>query len=127
MPSYKRNSGAKKKTVDIGRRFEARAEAFYCDNGFEIIERNWRAGRKEIDLIVRKGNLLAFVEVKAASSTSFGHPSEKVDQKKQAYLTEAAHRFIAERGISGVDLRFDVITFVGGMLEHFPGAFEATG
>ncbi|UCG62220.1 MAG: YraN family protein [Candidatus Zixiibacteriota bacterium] len=127
MPSSNRDPNLKKKTVAVGRRFEARAETFYSENGYEIIERNWRAGRKEIDLIVRKDSVLAFVEVKAASSTSFGHPSEKVDEKKRAHLTEAAHRFIAERGIKGVDFRFDVITFVRGKLEHFPGAFEATG
>jgi putative endonuclease len=127
MPSSKKEASPKKKTVSVGREYEARAEAFYVQHGYEIIERNWRGGRKEIDLIVRKGQLVSFVEVKAAASERFGHPSEKVDAKKQAHLTEAAQRYIAEKEIAGVDLRFDVITFVKGKLEHFPNAFEATG
>ena len=126
MPSSKRESYSKKKTVSVGREFEARAETFLVQNGYEVIERNWRGGRKEIDLIARKDEVVAFVEVKAAASERFGHPSEKVDKKKQAHLTEAARRYIVDKAITGVDLRFDVITFVNGKLEHFPGAFEAT-
>lgn len=126
MPCSKKDSPAKKKTVSIGREFESRAETFYLQQGFEIVERNWRGGRKEIDLIVRKDQLVAFVEVKASATARFGHPSERVDARKQARLTEAARRYITEKELTGVDLRFDVITFVSGKLEHFPGAFEAT-
>ena len=126
MPSSKRDTSPKKKTLSVGREFESRAEAYLVRNGYEVIERNWRGGRKEIDLIVRKDQLVAFVEVKASSSERFGHPSEKVGARKQAHLIEAARRYIADKEITGVDLRFDVITFVNGNLEHFPGAFEAT-
>jgi len=56
----------------------------------------------------------------------FGHPVEKVDRRKIINLTKAARQFVIERDISGCDLRFDIVTFVNGELEHFPGAFEAT-
>lgn len=111
--------------TDIGRRYEDQAALFFERSGYEILERNWRAGRKEIDLIVRNREVVAFVEVKAAISDKYGHPSEKVDARKQQHLIEAARRFITEKEIAGVDLRFDVITFTGGKLEHYPGAFEA--
>jgi len=126
MPSYERDADSRTPRIDIGRRYEDQAALFFKRLGYEILERNWRAGRKEIDLIVRNSHVVAFVEVKAAASERFGHPSEKVDRRKQGHLTEAARRFIAEKEISGVDLRFDVITFTGGNLEHYPGAFEAT-
>lgn len=125
MPSSKSNSGRKATKTDIGRRYEQQAALFFEREGFKVLARNWRAGRKEIDLIVRKGDVVAFVEVKAALSTRWGHPAEKVDRKKQTHLTEAARRFIDDNKIAGVDLRFDVVTFTGGKLEHYPNAFEA--
>jgi len=126
MPSSEKDADSRIPRTDIGRRYEDQAALFFERLGYEILERNWRAGRKEIDLIVRNGDVVAFVEVKAAASERFGHPSEKVDRKKQAHLTEAARRFIIEKEITGVDLRFDVITFTRGNPEHYPGAFEAT-
>ncbi len=91
-----------------------------------MVERNWQASHLEIDLIVRKDDLVVFVEVKSSSGMKFGHPVEKVDRRKTINLTKAARQFVIERDISGCDLRFDVVTFVNGELEHFPGAFEAT-
>ncbi|MEW6411383.1 MAG: YraN family protein [Candidatus Zixiibacteriota bacterium] len=127
MPSFKKQTTAKKKTTSIGRRYENLAARFFLDNGYEILQRNWRSGRKEIDLIVKKDHLIAFVEVKAARSVRFGHPAEKVNQKKRENLTQVARQYLSEHGIEGMDLRFDVVTFVDGQIEHFPGAFEATG
>jgi putative endonuclease len=69
---------------------------------------------------------VAFVEVKAATSTRYGHPAEKVDKRKQEHLTQAAQQYLLKKKLPDVDLRFDVITFVEENLEHFPGAFEAT-
>lgn len=110
----------------IGQRFEDQAASFLEQQGFEIIERNWRAGHKEIDIIARKKSLLVFVEVKASMTSSFGHPAERVTPTKMKNLSEAAQRYVLERGISGCDLRFDVITFSDGRLEHYPDAFPFT-
>jgi putative endonuclease len=113
-------------TVHRGRRFEKQAALFFEQQGYEVVERNWQASHLEIDLIVRKDDLVVFVEVKSSSGMKFGHPVEKVDRRKIINLTKAARQFVIERDISGCDLRFDVVTFVNGELEHFPGAFEAT-
>lgn len=113
-------------TVHRGRRFEKQAALFFEQQGYEVVERNWQASHLEIDLIVRKDDLLVFVEVKSSSGMKFGHPVEKVDRRKIINLTKAARQFVIERDISGCDLRFDIVTFVNGELEHFPGAFEAT-
>ena len=74
-------------------------------------------------MIVRKGSLIVFVEVKSAETPKFGHPAERVDKRKIKNLTEAAERYIETKGIVGCDLRFDVVTFVDGKPEHYPDAF----
>jgi putative endonuclease len=108
-----------------GKSYEQLAAAFFEQNGFEILQRNWRTGHREIDLIVRKNKLIAFVEVKSASSQKYGHPADRVDDKKVANLTKAAQQYLIDNKIEGCDLRFDVVTFVNGRLEHFPDAFPA--
>lgn len=111
--------------VRTGRSFEKLAADFFIAQGFAVIERNWQAGHKEVDLIVRSDNLIVFVEVKSSSTARFGHPAEWVDKRKIANLTEAAHRYLREKSIVDCDLRFDVVTFFEGKLEHFPNAFES--
>ena len=108
-----------------GHRHESLAATYLEQQGFTVIERNWRAGHKEIDLIVRRESLLVFVEVKAAGGKKFGHPAEWVDRAKQQNLLQAARHYLAENEIQTMDLRFDVITFQDGRLEHFPDAFQA--
>ena len=108
-----------------GKQFEDQAASYFEEIGYTVLDRNWRAGHKEIDLIVRKGDSVVFVEVKASLSDKFGHPVERVDRNKIRHLTNAAQQYILEKRISGCDLRFDVITFLGGRLEHYPNAFGA--
>ena len=124
MPSSDEDS-RRRSHVQVGRDYEVRAAEFFKSKQYEIVEQNWRAGRREIDLIVRKGNQLVFVEVKASRGTSFGHPAEWIDTRKIELLTEAARAYLAENGITGVDIRFDVVTFTEGKLEHYPNAFDA--
>ncbi|NOY88697.1 MAG: YraN family protein [FCB group bacterium] len=126
MPSFNNDNFYRDKNIEKGRSYEKRAALFFKQNGYEIIEQNWRVGHKEIDLIVKKGNLLVFVEVKSSSSKKFGHPSEHVDAKKIANLTQAAQQYIIAHDIKGVDFRFDVVTFLDGRLEYYPNAFEAS-
>ena len=109
----------------IGRRYEDQAARFLEQHGFEILERNWRAGRKEVDIIARKAALLVFVEVKADLTGTFGHPAEWVDRSKIRHLTEAAQRYLLQKRFTDCDCRFDVITFSEGRLEHYPDAFPA--
>ena len=125
MPSSDKPPHRDRRRLDRGHAHEQLAAQFYSRQGFEILERNWRAGRKEIDLIVRKGDLVVFVEVKSSTSKQYGHPVERVDRRKRENLTACAQQYITAHELSSVDMRFDVITFVGGKLEHFPDAFEA--
>ena len=122
-PSSERKKPGESGKRTQGRKFEELAARHYERNGFKVLERNWRAGRKELDLIVRKGNLIVFVEVKSAYSREFGHPSERIDAHKIRNLTAAAQQYLIANAIGRADLRFDVVTFVNGILEHYADAF----
>jgi len=109
--------------IKIGRSFEELAARYFTDRNYIILSRNYRAGQKEIDLIVQKGDTVAFVEVKSAKSKSHGHPAERVTKKKRENLIKAAQQYLNENDLSGADLRFDVVTFLGGIIEHYQDAF----
>ena len=124
MPSSNGRKNSTDNNIAKGRHYEKMAALFYEQHGFHILERNWRAIHKEIDLIVAREKLIVFVEVKSSSSQKYGHPAERVDKNKIRNLTAAAEQYLIDNEIEGYDLRFDVVTFVNGRLEHFPGAFE---
>ena len=124
MPSSKRKVVRPRGSVGRGRNFESRAADFYIQQGYEILERNWQAGHKEIDLIARQGDVVAFIEVKSSHGVAFGHPAEWVTRAKIKKLIAAASQYIVENKIEGCDFRFDVITFEGDKMEHFPNAFQ---
>jgi putative endonuclease len=111
----------------LGRAGEDAAVAFYVRKGFTVVERNWRCSAGEIDLIVRRGSLLVFCEVKTRSNMTRGLPSEAVDRRKQARLRRLAGRWLAERRPRARDLRFDVVAVEGGpsglRVAHLPNAF----
>ncbi len=109
---------------DKGRQFEKLAEQYLIENGFTILQRNWMAGHKEIDLIAQIGNTIVFVEVKGGMSHKFGHPAEWVDKRKQDNLISAAEQYIISKNLKEIDFRFDLITIFDGKLEHYPDAFQ---
>ena len=96
----------KKKTGILG---ENIAAAFLLEKGFEIVARNYRFAKGEIDIIVKRDNWLLFVEVKTRSSTDFGEPEKFVDQGKANHIFRAAEQFIYNIDWHG-HVRFDVIS-----------------
>ena len=96
-------------TTGIGNRGEALAADFLRSKGFEILARNYRYGRAEIDLIVRKENWLLFVEVKTRSAVDFGEPEDFVDQKKMNRIIDAAEQYIFATDWLG-HIRFDIVS-----------------
>ena len=62
------------------------AERRYRRDGYRVLARNWRCPSGEIDLILERGGLVVFSEVKTRSSTAFGWPAEAVDRRRQARL-----------------------------------------
>ncbi|MFH2037327.1 MAG: YraN family protein [Candidatus Zixiibacteriota bacterium] len=118
------NPGQKKNTVKKGREYEQNAAQYFESKNYQIIERNWNAGHKEIDFIALKDKTVVFVEVKSARNLNFGHPAERVDKKKRDNLIMAAEQYIISKNLQGYDYRFDLVTFIEGKLEHFENAFQ---
>jgi putative endonuclease len=113
---------------ETGTKGEQIAEIFLLNRKYEIIARNWRFGKKEVDCIVRKNDAIVFVEVKTRSSTAFGFPEEYVTPQKQQYLKAAAAAWIEANPIPDGYVRFDVISILlqnGAVYEirHFEEAF----
>jgi putative endonuclease len=112
------------------------AEELACDalrqRGWAVLERNWRYHRKEIDLVMRRRGIVAFVEVRARESASHGHPLATIGPRKRRDLEMAARGWVALNGRSHEAYRFDVVTVLGRsddpgcppLLEHFEDAWR---
>lgn len=111
---------------ELGERIAAR----YLEKlGWRIVARRFRSGRRDIDLIAQRDDLIAFVEVKARSGDGFGDPVEAVDHRKRRELTKSAQSWIDRHGRSGESYRFDVMGILlkgrTVFVRHVPGAFAA--
>ena len=83
----------------------------------------WVAGN-ELDLVVRRGRVVAFCEVKSKSGPEFGDPLEMVTPEKTRRIRRAAEAWLAlNPSYRELDVRFDVLVDRGGRLEHVPAAF----
>jgi putative endonuclease len=101
-------------TRDKGRAGEDRAASFLLGHGLEILARNVTAAGVEIDLIVRDGEAIVFVEVRGRRDDRLGHPFETVDQRKQARLRRGATGWLVANDLwERVATRFDVVALVG--------------
>lgn len=99
-------------THRVGRRFEEAVARWLAARGWEILERNVRFGRKEIDLIIRRGGVVAFVEVKGRRGMGCGHPLEAVTLRKRAEIEAVATWWVARFGGEGMTYRFDAVAVV---------------
>ncbi|HYP21975.1 MAG TPA: YraN family protein [Actinomycetota bacterium] len=96
----------------LGRRGEDAACDLYRRLGYRVVERNYRAGRGEVDVVARRGDTVVFCEVKTRRSDEWGVPAEAVDRGKQARLRKLAAAWLAERRPGYVDVRFDVVSVI---------------
>lgn len=124
-------SGDRQAHLDAGVWGEAVAERYLKTCGYRILGRRVRVGRRdEIDLVVRHGKVLVFVEVKTRASRRFGRPAEAVDTRKRQVLSRAAVRYIAGLRNPRVFFRFDVVEVVGRvgdpspLVNHIENAFS---
>jgi putative endonuclease len=108
----------------LGKRAELCAENFYLKKGFLTLERNYRYGRAEIDLIVRNNNLLVFIEVKARTNKDFGLPENFISKAQQTRILKVAEQYIyLHNWVSNI--RFDVIAIsVNSHGQYFLEQFE---
>lgn len=97
---------------DLGRWGEEQAVSFLEEQGYEILERDWKSGHLDIDIVARDGNTLVIVEVKTRRNRLFGAPEESIDYKKQLNLQRAMNHYLKSHH-TGSDVRFDIISIVG--------------
>jgi putative endonuclease len=112
--------------INTGTKGEDMAAAFLTDNGFEILRRNYRFRRCEIDIIARKENWILFVEVKTRSYAYYGYPEEFVDTQQANRIFQAAEEFVYSTNWHG-NIRFDIISVMLGRhpeIVHFEDAIN---
>ena len=97
---------------ELGRWGEDLATEYLQQHGYRIIERDWKSGRRDIDIIATDGNQVVFVEVKTRRNRLYGDPEEAVDYRKLQNLRLAINHYIKYRRINN-EVRFDIITVVG--------------
>ncbi len=92
----------------LGNKGERMAREWLRLRGFTILETNWRAHRREIDIIACKENILHFVEVKTRRQNNFGYPEAQVDRRKLVHLQSAASAYL-ETQPQWRRIQFDVL------------------
>lgn len=93
----------------LGRHGEDLACAYLLEQGYEILARNWRCQRGEIDIVAREGDCLAFVEVKTRRGHRTHLPEDAMTAAKRRRLGELAGWYLAELGVSDIDWRIDLV------------------
>jgi len=111
---------------ELGKKGEQLAVDFLQKNSYEIIERNYRFDKAEVDIIAKKDDILAIVEVKTRSTADFGDPQDFVKPKQIQRLVKAVDEYVTTNDLD-VEVRFDIIAIVKAgtdfTIEHLENAF----
>ncbi|MCX6277211.1 MAG: YraN family protein [Bacteroidetes bacterium] len=115
--------------IETGKTGEQLATDHLLAKGYKILERNWRWGREELDIIAQDGNFVVIVEVKTRTGKNEIEPAEVVPRDKQRILVRIANAYMRYKNLPG-EVRFDIITILmnarGRQLHHLEDAFYAT-
>ena len=110
----------------LGKKGEQLAVDFLIENGYDIVERNYRFNKAEVDIIAQKEDVLAIIEVKTRSTADFGNPQDFVKPKQIKNLVKAVDEYVTVNNLE-VDVRFDIIAIVKEEqqfnIEHLEDAF----
>ncbi len=98
-----------KNNIEKGKLGEKIAENYLKINGYKILEKNFRIRTGEIDIIAVKNKVLAFVEVKARTSTYYGYPYEAVNREKQKRIIKTALYYMNLKNMHYYQPRFDIV------------------
>jgi putative endonuclease len=111
----------------FGQLGERIAEKWLKRQGWRVVQRRFRNGHRDIDLVIEREGTVAFVEVKARKGLDFGTPVEAVNWRKKKELAKSANVWIDRHGSPTESYRFDVIgVWVAGdrvRVRHVPDAF----
>lgn len=113
----------------LGKEGEAYALDYVKHCGYKILHTNWRFGKKELDIVALKNEVLTVFEVKTRFSNYWEEPKDAVKLRKQKNIIEAADAYVNDY-LLDYEVQFDVISLVhngkGFELEHIPDAFYPT-
>jgi putative endonuclease len=113
---------------DLGLLGERIAARWLMRDGWRVVAHRFRVGHRDIDLIVQRDHVVAFVEVKARRSVGFGSPVDAVHYRKQRELARSARIWVDRHGADTLWYRFDVVgVLVIGQtvrVRHIPNAFS---
>ena len=111
---------------ELGKKGEQLAVDFLLKNNYDILERNYRFDKAEVDIIAQKDDIIAIIEVKTRSSIDFGNPQDFVKPKQIKNLVKAVDAYITENDLD-VEARFDIVAIVKEnskfQIEHLENAF----
>src|SRR5688572_1877816 len=123
-------SATDKQRDALGDRGENMAARYLRNNGYKILERNFRCDLGEIDIVAKQGKVLVFVEVKTRTYDD-PTPEEQVNLTKQHQNTKAGKFYLTRYGTPQPPARFDIVAIVWPqgrepIIRHVENAFEAT-
>lgn len=111
---------------ELGKAGEEAAVELLLSKGYQILHRNWKCGRKELDIVARQQDTLVFVEVKTRQSDLYGNPFEAVSEIKIRRVMLAANAYVCHFKWDN-PVRFDIISVIlskdGLKLNHIENAF----
>ena len=111
---------------ELGKKGEQLAVNYLIKKGYEIVDRNYRFDKAEVDIIAKKKDLLSIIEVKTRSSIDFGNPQDFVKPKQIKRLVKAVDEYVTVNGLD-VEVRFDIIAIIKNGktfdIEHLENAF----
>ncbi|KGM14151.1 YraN family protein [Cellulomonas bogoriensis] len=110
----------------VGRYGEKIAARYLVEDGYTVLDRNWRGTGGELDLVVRRADEVAVVEVKTRRGLGFGHPAEAITAAKLGRLRRLAGQWLSEHPGAGRSVRIDVLAVVlpragAAQVEHLQG------
>lgn len=113
----------------LGKKGEDLAVAYLEAKEYKILERNWRFGKGEVDVICTHAAYVVIVEVKTRSTGFFGPPEEAVNKKKQRFLIRAADAYVNEKDLQ-LEVRYDIVSIILSAethsIKHIEDAFYPT-
>ena len=113
----------------LGEQGEELAAAYLKEKGYRILHRNWKSGKKELDIVAENKDYVVFVEVKTRTEKFLANPQDTISREKMKFMIFAADVYIRRYNINK-ESRFDIVTIIAKgenfTIEHLENAFYPT-
>lgn len=106
----------------LGLKGEKKARRYLVFHGWKILEKNYKTPFGEIDIVARKRDVLAFIEVKTRLTDKYGSPSEAVTETRKRRYISGANYYLCNKDVD-MTVRFDIIEIYRDRLNHIENAF----